>query len=143
MFLGLWLVLTSFGALFLIGGAMLAVGVTLMVTGVQRGRFRGAGGGAGVVEVDERQITYFGPSAGGVMALEEIISISVNRAGDWVLVDRARQALLIPRDAEGVEALFDAFTALPGISANKLADAAQRPMQQSTVIWEKPHSHLG
>lgn len=140
---GLVLVLGPGRARLVIGVLMMLLGTALTFVGIQRARFRGKGGGAGLVELDERQITYFGPEMGGVLALEDLTRISVVPPHAWELTDINFQRLTIPVDAEGTEALFDAFTALPGLSVSKLADAAQTAPPARTIIWSKPHIEPG
>lgn len=139
---GLWLALTSFGALFLIGAGFAAFGLALIVAGIQRGRFRAGGGGAGVVEVDERRITYFGPFGGGAVAVEDLTELAVDGAHNWLLTDASGQILMIPMTAEGADALFDAFTALPGLGGSDLVAAARRPAKGCTVVWSRAHRRL-
>ncbi len=124
------------------GVLLMSLGTVLMFVGLQRARFRSTGGGAGVVDVDERQISYFGPAAGGVVALEDLTRIAVVPPHSWELTDIFGKSLEIPVNAEGAEALFDAFAALPGVSAARLADATRvRPVAR-TSVWEKPHKRL-
>ena len=47
--LGLRFLLTSFGALFLIGAGLSLAGAALILAGIQRARFRSGGRGSGVV----------------------------------------------------------------------------------------------
>jgi len=124
------------------GVLMMSLGTILMYVGIQRARFRTSGGGAGIVDVDERQISYFGPLVGGAVALEDLVSIAAVPPHSWELVDVQGTTLTIPVDAEGTEALFDAFSALPDLSTARLADAAQvRPVVR-TSVWVKPHKRL-
>ncbi len=122
-----------------LGWVMIAVGVALIYVGVSRGRFRNSGGGRGVVEVDERAVRYLGPEFGGALAIASVERIAVVLPHGWELTDAEGQRLTIPVDAEGAEALFDAFVSLPGLSAAALADASSHPPSQRTVIWERAH----
>ena len=140
--LGLRLALTSFGALFLIGCAVAAIGAALILAGIQRARFRTGGGGAGVVEIDERQITYLGPFGGGAVAVDDLIEIGVDPSRAWMLRDSSNTHLLIPMAAEGADALFDAFAAVPGLPTSRLVDAARSTPRQYTTIWAKPQGRL-
>jgi hypothetical protein len=126
-----------------LGLLLLGLGTLFFWWGLQRARFRRAGGGAGMVEVDERQITYFGPDIGGALALEDLTRISVVPPHAWELVDINGQRLTIPVNAEGTDALFETFVALPGFSATKLAGAAQAAPEVRTVIWSKLHAPAG
>ena len=137
--------LTVFGptrAHLIFGSLMMTLGPALIYVGTQRARFRATGGGVGIVDVDERQISYFGPTVGGVVALEDLMRISTIPPHAWELSDARGGALVIPVDAEGTEALFDAFSALPGLSTARLADAARTRPIARTTIWERPHKRL-
>lgn len=142
MALGLNWALTGFGALFLIGCGLFLGGAALIISGVQRGRFRQGGGGAGVVDVDERQITYFGPFGGGAMAVGEIVELGTDGAGTWLLRDVEGRSLSIPMRAEGAEALFDAFSALPGMTGGALVEASQSRAKGYTRVWVNAQSRL-
>lgn len=139
---GMLTVLGPTRAHLIFGALMMSLGTVLIYVGIQRGRFRSEGGGAGVVDVDERQISYFGPMAGGVLALENLTRIDVVPPHGWELWDIEGRSLVIPVDAEGTEALFDAFSSLPGLSTARLAQAARaRPVARS-LVWERPRQRL-
>lgn len=123
-----------------IGILLLGLGTLFLVWGMQRARFRRGGGGAGVVEVDERQITYLTAEIGGGLALEDLARIAVVPPHAWELTDTSGQRLTIPVNAAGADALFETLVALPGFSATKLAQAAQTPPGSRTLIWSRPHS---
>jgi hypothetical protein len=42
---------------------------------------------------------------------------------------------VIPTEARGAEALFDAFTALPGLSAQAILAARDMPQPGTTRLW--------
>ncbi|WP_127114760.1 hypothetical protein [Shimia sediminis] len=136
---------TGYGLLQWIGFAVGLVGVALVLAGVQRARFRSAQGGPGVVQVDERQITYFGPLDGGAVAIDELSGVSLDARSTppvWVLRQPGQPELHIPVNAEGTDALFDAFAALPGIrTEHMLAQLAKKP-DHPVVIWSKPAARL-
>lgn len=136
---------TGFGLLQWVGFAVLIAGGALALAGVQRARFRGQQGGPGLVQVDERQITYFGPLDGGAVAIDELSGVSLDARSDppvWVLRQPGQAELHIPVNAEGVDALFDAFAALPGIRTEfMLAQLAKKP-DHPVVIWSKPAARL-
>ncbi len=140
--LGLRLALTSFGALFLIGSGLALAGAALIVAGIQRARFRSGGGGSGVVDIDERQITYFGPYGGGAVSVDDLIEIGVDPSRSWLMRDIHGTHLMIPMNAEGADALFDAFTAVPGLTPARLVEAARSAPQRYTTIWAKPQGRL-
>ncbi len=139
--LGGWWALTSFGLLRWLGVLLVAGAAALLVAGVQRARFRGTGGGAGVVTVDEGQISYFGPQTGGLVGLGEIEALHLDPGATpspvWILARRGQPDLAIPVDAEGADALFDAFAALPGIRTHRLAARMQAQGASRVLIWRR------
>ena len=140
--LGLRFLLTSFGALFLIGAGLSLAGAALILAGIQRARFRSGGGGSGVVEIDERRITYLGPFGGGAVAVDDLVEIGVDPSRSWLVQDRGGTHLMIPMNAEGADALFDAFAAVPGMTSAKLVEAARSNPRHYTTIWAKAHGTL-
>lgn len=138
-----YLMQDSYGGRFWIGILVALLGLGLLVSGIPRGRARVAGQGAGLIEVDERQITYFGPISGGAMALEDIARIAADPGRRWVLTATNGELMTIPMDAEGRDALFDAFAALPGLTATRLAQVLQADVSSRTVVWEKGHASVG
>ncbi|WP_424984937.1 hypothetical protein [Microbulbifer sp. S227A] len=140
MLLGLWWVLGPGGLLGWVGGALALAGGTLSFVGLQKARFRLGGGGQGVVQVDEGQITYFGPLGGGAVAVADLKSIALipgGRPAHWVLSQPGQPDLQIPVDAEGTEALFDVFAALPGIRTERMLAELQNGPAHPVVIWSR------
>lgn len=130
MLLGIYWMLGPGRLLFWVGGALTVIGAALVGAGIQRGRFRSAGGGPGVVRVIEGELAYFGPFDGGTLIIEDLTYVD-RQDGHWVLRAAGGGALEIPVDAEGTELLFDVFSRLPGFSMSRLlaerahADGAQ------------------
>ena len=132
--------LTSRGLVVGLGAACLLAAVALAVVGVQRARFRIGSGGPGIVSVDEGQIAYFGPLTGGVVALDDVLRLSLESAGlpaHWVIDRAGGDPLHIPVTAEGAETLFDAFAALPGLRTERMIGELRRPHGGRTVIWQR------
>ncbi|MGI3163470.1 hypothetical protein [Pseudooceanicola sp. 200-1SW] len=150
---GLWWALTAHGYIPWIGWVIALIGLALAVTGVQRGRFRTGAGGLGVVQVTEGQVGYFGPFTGGVVALSDLSKLVLD-AGQtppcWRLRQPGQPDLLIPLNAEGSEALFDIFAALPDIRTARLVAQVSRATSgaqagqpaQPVVIWERARLRL-
>ena len=139
--LGLWLVAGPGLLLAIPGYALIAGGAGLVWLGIQRGRFRGPGGGTGAVQVDEEEITYFGPLSGGSVALRDMDRLSLERQmfpAHWRLDQSGKQPLFIPVNAEGSEALFDAFAVLPGIRTERMLFELRKTQHDPVVIWERP-----
>ena len=117
-------VLVPFGALVALCGA--AFGVLAW----RRIRFAHGGDAPGVVQVDEGQVGYLGPAVGGFVSLGDLVELRlIGMRGQrlWRLKQGDGQAILIPVDAAGAEALFDAFCALPGLSSADLLAALEPP----------------
>ncbi len=98
-----------------------------------------------MVRVDEGQIAYFGPWNGGIAALSELDRIVLDRrpqTPNWQLHQPGRRELEIPVTAEGAEALFVAFSALPGFDTRVMLAALHAVDQKRTEIWERPALRL-
>ncbi|MEO0938980.1 MAG: hypothetical protein AAFY38_12575 [Pseudomonadota bacterium] len=138
--LALWWLVGAGWLLTYIGGALLLASGALVAIGLQRARFRGPGGGAGVVQVTEGQISYFGPLTGGAVAVRDLERITLDRAqvpAHWQLDQKGMPSLLIPVNAAGSEALFDAFAALPGLRTERMLGELHAGAANAVVIWER------
>lgn len=148
LLLGLYWIIGPGQLLGWIGGVSVLTGVGLCIVGFQRARFRGGTGGPGVVLVDEGQITYYGPLNGGVIATADLERLALDPTADpahWVLDQPGQPALFIPVNAEGADALFDVFSALPGLKTERMLAELQGGSAHPVVIWERrsmrPASH--
>ena len=91
------------------------------------------------MDVDEGQVTYFGPLTGGAVALcdlEELALIRSRQTPHWRL-STSDADLYIPVNANDTEALFDAFTVLPGLKVQRMLSALQGTTAQDIVIWTR------
>ncbi|SMR81730.1 hypothetical protein SAMN04488030_2157 [Aliiroseovarius halocynthiae] len=136
--LGLWWAWGSLGLIKWLGVALAGLGVLVLLSGLRRSRIRSAHGGVGVVQIDERQVTYLAPVGGGFASLDDLrlIEIVQDRAG--LSVWRFHQpgnVLVIPARAEGAEAIFDALTALSGADIDVAIRAVNTPPADTVVIW--------
>ncbi len=137
---GLWWAIGSLGPIKWIGLTVAAVGAAILWSGLRHARIQTAQGGVGVVQVDERQITYLAPVGGGFASLDDVqrIEIATDRAGLAVWRFRTgNEILFIPVRAEGAEALFDALTALSGANIDAAIRAANQPPNDTVVIWQR------
>jgi hypothetical protein len=142
---GLWWALGTAGLLPWLGGALALAGGALIAAGIQRARFRGTGGGPGVVLVDEGRITYLGPFTGGTVALADLTALRLDPAArppHWLLDQPGQPALAVPLAAEGADALFDAFATLPGIRTERMLAEMRRGGDHPVVIWQAPTARL-
>ncbi|MEL6700758.1 MAG: hypothetical protein AAFO58_03610 [Pseudomonadota bacterium] len=141
--LGAWWVLT--GRLYLpyLGFVLIGVGALLALDGWRRLRFpSGTGaGGPGVIEVDERRITYLTSEGGAALSIDGLtrVEVQTGRQGRlmWILRDAAGDQLYLPGDAQGADALFDALVALPGLNYAQAAEAAKAAGPDRFLIWQK------
>ncbi len=133
-----WGVFTGGGLLSWIGYLVIAGGVTLLLAGIQRARFRQGEDGPGVVQVVEGRISYFGPLDGGVVDLEALSGLDLDPRGTppvWLLRAPGQPPLSIPLTAKGADALFDAFAHLPDIRTEHMLRQMQSGGDHVVVIW--------
>ncbi len=125
--------------------ALAGLGAGFAWTGMQRARFHRGAGGLGVVQVDERQITYLAPVGGGFASLDALsrVEIAPDRAGlpVWRFLSPG-EVLTIPLNAEHSETLFEALTQLPGVNLEAAIRAAASPPKAPVVIWSRTHLRL-
>ncbi|MGR3622678.1 hypothetical protein [Pseudophaeobacter sp.] len=143
LLVGLKWAFTSFGVTAATGWALIVIGLVIAVIGAQRLRFRLGAGGPGVVQVDEGQIAYFGPLTGGAVAASELLRLRLDHTAKpphWVLEQEGQAPLAIPVNAEGHEALFDVFAALPGLRTERMLAELRRQGPHQVVIWERSSS---
>lgn len=147
---GLWLF--NLGGVFypVVGFLAALLGAGLGYTAWRRVRFPAGAGGAGVVEVDERQITYFSPSGGRAVSIDALVRVEIetHSAGPfqpdlfWIFYSDGESPLRIPGGASGTEGLFDALSALPGADYAAASQAATSAEQALFVIWQKERPAL-
>lgn len=121
------------------------IGAALFIEGVRRARLPKNNGGVGVVDVDERQITYFGPEDGGSISFDELARIKVRTTASgsaktdffWEFTDLSGQRLNVPGDAENASALFDALTALAGADYEAVIQASGATDAKEFLVWER------
>lgn len=144
------------GLLYLpLGLALLALGAGWTVLALRRLRFRQTGEAPGMVRVTEAQIAYLGPNVGGFVGLPDLTEIrllTLRGRRIWRLRQADGTELHIPVEAEGAEALFDAFAALPGMDTLALVAALgsqaasdSRVIALNTVdrlVWSRRESGL-
>ena len=153
--------LATFGVTRGVLGAAALLGLLLALAAWRRGRLPRGGGGAGVVQLVERRLAYWGPFEGGVLDLDDVerLLLDPGPPAAWILVAPGGR-LVVPVDAEGAGALPDAFAALPGLSLDRLARAladlsppaagtalaagaaAAPPRRLPLPLWERPSRRL-
>jgi len=139
----LWLGFTRPSYLYLVvGGGLVLISGSLFYLALIRLRLGSSGEAAGIVEVRERNIVYLSPHLGGDVSLEALskIAISPSRAGsyNWVLYAPEQRPLLVPFQAQGAENLLHAFSALPGLSLERLNKALKADRNVMHIVWQRP-----
>lgn len=123
---GIWLASGGGYVLIPIGLAVVGTGVLWAILALRRLRFQQAGEAPGIVRVTEAQIGYLGPRVGGFIGLPDLAEVrllTLRGRRIWRLKQADGQMLHIPVEADGAEALFDAFAALPGMDTSALVAA--------------------
>lgn len=157
--LGLWV--ASGGGLVLIplGLGLAAMALAWGWNAHGRARFAQTAASPGLVELDEAELTYFSPGNGaglgggmGLADVQEIRLVTIRGRRLWWPKGDQSRPLLIPVDASGNAALFDAFSSLPGLTPAMLLAAVERPTAQGIGIqpltpafhpvWRRPGSGL-
>jgi hypothetical protein len=124
--LGLWLAAQPGFILPTLGLILIALGLGWAALALRRLRFRQGGEAPGIVRVTEAQIAYLGPRIGGFVGLPDLVEIrllTLRGRRVWKLRAATGEALHIPVEADGAEALFDAFAGLPGLDMGALLAA--------------------
>ncbi len=134
-----------------LGLVLLCLGVGWAVLAWRRLHFQQDGEAPGIVRVTEAQIAYMGPRVGGFIGLPDLTEVrllTLRGRRIWRLKQADGQLLHIPVEAQGAEALFDAFAALPGMdSAALVAALGAEASTGGTVIaldgaerliWQRP-----
>ncbi|MCV2863922.1 hypothetical protein [Defluviimonas sp. WL0075] len=138
--LGLWLIWLGGYLLVPLGVVVGGLGLAWAVIAIRRRRFGRRVEAPGMVEVDEGQIGYLGPTFGGYVAvreLSEIRLIDIQARRHWRLRQADGQVLLIPVAAAGAERLYDAFAVLPGIDLGALSRALDA-RESTEILWRRP-----
>lgn len=135
---GVWWGLASFGIVSWLGWGLALLGVGLAISAAQKVRFQRDGDGPGVVTLDERRVTYLGPLDGGVADLDLMVQLDLTPAPAWRLINEDGHYLDIPTNARGVEALFDVFSALPGMKTEYMLSVLARTRPAQMTVWMAP-----
>lgn len=126
----------------LMGLVLALVAGTLFNLALIRLRLVSSGEAVGIVEVRERNIVYFAPHMGGDISLEGLdkIVISPSKSGsyNWVLYASGQPPLIIPFNARGADRLLHAFSALPGLSLERLNKALKADRNVMHIVWQRP-----
>lgn len=147
---GVWLYLRGEAAanapLIVIAFVVIGAAAALLVLAFRRVRLRGDLRAAGIVEVQERKITYYGPDDGGVVSLDDLRRIDIVASHSlpfvdtltWRLSDHEGRALNIPVGAKGTDIMIDNFSILNGVDYDLIVTAMAAKGDAVFTIWRKP-----
>lgn len=142
--LGIWVFSLGGWLMQGLGGLIAVFALSLLVMGIQRGRFAPQGQGPGIVEIDEGQIAWYGPGIGGFISLAELSDlglITVQGLRVWRFRQRDGQLLLVPIDAQGADQLYDALASLPGLEVRRLL-AAVEASSDVPFLWRRERENI-
>ena len=138
---GIGWALSSVGFMVILGTSVSIAGALLVFAGIQRARFSSGADGAGMVSLDEGQVTYFGPRDGGTVHVDDLLQVdllppeSLSDQAAWLLLSDEPEALRIPVNAVGADKLFDVFAKLDGIHTSRMLDWLEKLPEQQVVVW--------
>lgn len=144
----IWLSLNSYGIVRMIALGLIAIGAVIVVEGIRRGRFARAatGDGPGVVEFDERRISWLSAHFGGSVDLDLLskVEIQITAGGKalWVFTQNDGSRLAVPADAKGADGLMDALSALKGLDYALALKALETSQEKRFVLWRAGVSQL-
>lgn len=136
-----FLTLRSTGVIlpFFYGIVTVAMAIMLFVA-IRRARVTGdTAVNAGYVEIDERQISYFHLGQSWSVSVNDLTSVVIDTADGihWVIRDQFGSVVRIPNNAGGNENLFDAVSALQGVSFDQITTAMSSTSPAIFTIWRK------
>lgn len=138
--LGVWYAVNGTGLMPMIGMAITVGGAILLFTGFHRARLRRGSDGPGLVEITERQLTYFDALGGQSFSFDDVIAITIRTDGAggmvWLFERRAEPTARIPANAAGANAIFDALAAFDGVDYPQVLRAASSRVNASFAVWQ-------
>ncbi len=142
---GFYILFTTRGTGYIAGAVVLGIAGLIVHDTIRRARFPKGDGGPGLVEVDERRITYLSSGGGASVSLDTLTRVEAhrNRRGHvtWIFYDEDGM-LSVPASASGSDVLFDAMTALPGVNYDQAAAAAKGQGPDVFLVWTRDRKAL-
>ncbi|PIE15122.1 MAG: hypothetical protein CSA70_00560 [Rhodobacterales bacterium] len=140
----------SFGVLQSLGVALFFVGLAFVAAALRRALVRPRQGGAGVIELDERRLSFLHPDHGVILDLPDVTRIEIETTGDgptepdlfWVFTHAGGRRARIPANALGADLLVDALASFPGADYKGVITASGTTVPQHFVIWQKARPTL-
>lgn len=125
-----------------IGMAIVGVIGSILYVSYIRARITTDTDGPGIVEIREREITYFAPENGGTVSLDMLLRLQLSTmpsaAGDrnWIMWYPGG-SLVVPASADGAEQLVEVFTSLPNLGYDQILRAMKAETQEIFTIWQR------
>jgi hypothetical protein len=125
-------------------GAITVVMATMLFVAIRRARVSGdIAVNSGHVQIDERQITYFHLGQSWSVSVNDLTSVVIETTNDgpssddlyWVIRDLFGSVVRIPNTAGGNEQLFDAVSALNGVSFEQITTAMSSTSPAIFTVW--------
>ena len=142
---GVYILASSFGTTRIAGGVILIIGLLVGHDAYRRFKFPNGRGGRGVLEVDERRVSYLFGGIETSISMDSLDRIELHRSVKglvtWIFYGPDGM-LSVPGDAEGTDALFDALVALPGINYSQAEAAMQGTDPDIFLIWQRNRAKL-
>ena len=142
---GIFIIATSYGIIRIVGIFFLIIGVLIGHDAYRRFKFPSGKGGAGLVDVDERCVSYLSAEGGMSISMDTLDRIEVHRNAkgriNWVFYG-PEGILSVPGDAEGTSKLFDALVALPGVNYTQAEAATHGKGPDLFLIWQRNRTKL-
>lgn len=159
----LWLCLTLLGLWIASLGGMILIPLGLLfaaasggwaLLALRRARFHHAPEASGLVEIIEGGLRYLHPTMGGEISLaelDELRLITLKGRKIWQLKDLSGRTILVPIEASGADALFDALGALTGLSTYRLLSVVEEYSTKTnlpvvdlhqTLVWTRQGTGL-
>lgn len=147
--LGAWQVVFGYGLIPYVGFVVAFGGAILLFTGFQRARIRAENDGPGLVEILERQVTYFAAVGGISFSLDDVRAINIETTGvpgaeemTWVFDIRGEGTHHIPGNAVGADKLFDVLASFIGADTGAVIRASGTRRAASFPVWEDKTKQL-
>ncbi len=131
--LGLWIATRTGTAITIVGLALVLTAAALLVPAIRRVRLASGEDGAGVVEINERQLAYLSAGGGGLLSMDLLTEVRL-AGGMWHLSDSEGNRLQIPTDARNAHDLLEEILLLPGLDAARTVRALRA--REDVILWQ-------
>ncbi|MFQ6551247.1 hypothetical protein AAD018_002760 [Aestuariibius insulae] len=131
--LGLWIATRSGTAITIVGLALIVTAAALLIPAIRRVRLASDEDGAGVVEINERQLAYLSADGGGLLSMDLLTEVRLAQ-GRWHLTDSEGNRLDIPTDTRNAHDLLEEILLLPGLDAARTVRALRS--HEDVILWQ-------